>query len=56
MTEFQNKSNSSEIVNDGLALKIFKDSCCSQCTCENESSKIVETDAMGREKFWEESQ
>ncbi len=42
--------------NDGLALKIFSEICCSGCTCklETESQKISETDNAGREKFWED--
>lgn len=42
--------------NDGLALKIFSETCCSNCTCksQNESQKISENDNMGREKFWED--
>jgi hypothetical protein len=42
--------------NDGLALKIFSEMCCSNCSCksENESQKISEIDNAGREKFWED--
>jgi len=42
--------------NDGLALKIFSEICCSNCSCksENESQKISEIDNAGREKFWED--
>lgn len=40
--------------NDGLALQLFKEECCSQCSCQRESAPILETDALGREKFWED--
>lgn len=33
-----------------LATKLFSDSVCAEC----ESKRILETDAMGREKFWED--
>ena len=36
---------------DNLAVKIFSETFCSKCSC-NESSTIPETDAMGREVFW----
>ena len=39
---------------ENLSVKIFSDLCCSNCSCQNESKPIVETDAMGREKFWED--
>lgn len=35
-----------------LSIKIFSDLCCSNCQCE--SAAIPVTDAMGREKFWED--
>lgn len=35
---------------ESLAAKLFSDSVCAEC----ESKPIVETDAMGREKFWED--
>lgn len=35
-----------------LAAKIFSETCCSNC--QHESKSIVETDNMGREKFWED--
>ena len=43
-------------MNDGLALKIFSEICCSNCSCksETESKKISEIDNAGREKFWED--
>ena len=42
-----------------LSLKINKtnpveDKCCEECSCQNESSIVRVTDAMGREKFWED--
>jgi len=39
---------------ENLAVKIFSETCCSDCKCQFESTRIVETDAMGREKFWED--
>lgn len=41
-------------INDGLALKIFQNQCCENCSCktESESQKISEIDNMGREQFW----
>ena len=35
---------------ENLSVKIFSDFVCKEC----ESKKITETDAMGREKFWED--
>lgn len=35
---------------ENLSQKIFSDLVCSEC----ESKPIVETDNMGREKFWED--
>lgn len=42
--------------NDNLALKIFSEMCCDNCSCksETESQKISEIDNAGREKFWED--
>ena len=37
---------------ENLSVKIFSDLCCKDC--EFESNTILETDAMGREKFWED--
>lgn len=39
---------------ENLSVKIFSDLCCSNCSCQNESKPIAETDSMGREKFWED--
>jgi hypothetical protein len=54
MTESKNKSETLYPENDGLALQMFKEECCSNCTCQSESSITPVTDAMGREKFWED--
>lgn len=54
MTESQNPSQNPTVENNGLALQMFKEACCEQCLCQKESGKIVEIDAMGREKFWED--
>ena len=35
-------------------LQMFKEACCESCSCMRESEPIKETDAMGREKFWED--
>ena len=37
-----------------LAVKIFSDSVCADCLCENESKPMPITDNMGRENFWED--
>lgn len=37
-----------------LAVKIFSDSVCADCLCENESKPMPVTDNMGREIFWED--
>ena len=42
------------VENNGLALKMFQEECCSNCSCQRESEPIKETDQMGREKFWED--
>jgi hypothetical protein len=39
---------------DNLSKKIFSETVCSDCLCENESKPIVATDNMGREIFWED--
>jgi len=54
MTESNEKSKTQSVENNGLALQMFKEMCCDNCSCQNESSKIEETDNMGREKFWED--
>ena len=54
MTESNKQSNLPQAENNGLALQIFKEACCESCSCMRESEPIKETDAMGREKFWED--
>lgn len=54
MTESKNKSETLSPENNGLALQIFQEECCSSCTCQSESTITPVTDAMGREKFWED--
>jgi hypothetical protein len=39
---------------ENLSVKIFSETVCSDCLCENESKPMVEKDNMGREKFWED--
>jgi hypothetical protein len=39
---------------ENLSTKIFSETVCKDCQCKTESTPIVETDNMGREKFWEQ--
>jgi hypothetical protein len=39
---------------ENLSTKTFSETVCKDCQCKTESTPIVETDNMGREKFWEE--
>jgi hypothetical protein len=39
---------------ENLSQKLFSDSVCSDCLCENESKPMPITDNMGREIFWED--
>ncbi len=39
---------------ENLSVKIFSDSVCADCLCENESKPMPITDNMGREIFWED--
>jgi hypothetical protein len=39
---------------EGWATKIFSETVCENCQCKTESTPIIETDNMGREKFWEQ--
>jgi hypothetical protein len=55
MTELKNQLNNDIVENDGLALKIFKESCCDNCSCKSEADAIKIIDNMGREKFWEDT-
>lgn len=53
MTE-SNEQSINPVENDGLSLKLFKEQCCDNCACQRESTKVKESDSMGREKFWED--
>jgi hypothetical protein len=35
-------------------IKFVEEKCCEHCSCQNESAAVKDTDAMGREKFWED--
>jgi hypothetical protein len=37
-----------------LSTKTFSETVCENCQCKTESAPMIETDNMGREKFWEE--
>lgn len=50
MSILDNFEHSWELEPANLATKIFSDLVCAEC----ESKPIVETDNMGREKFWED--
>ncbi len=53
-----NLENAWDIYSEGqfenLSQKLFSDSVCSDCLCENESKPMPITDNMGREIFWED--
>lgn len=53
MTESNKQSDSQQPENNGLALKIFQEMCCENCSCKKESESIMNIDNMGREKYWE---
>ena len=53
MKNSNSKSTELIVENTGLALNIFKETCCKNCICQTESNEIKETDNMGREKIWE---
>lgn len=50
MTESNKQSNLHQPENNGLALQMFKEMCCDNCSCQRESQGIAEIDNMGREK------
>jgi hypothetical protein len=54
LDNFENWLEVSDRQHENLSVKIFSETCCSDCLCENESKSMVETDNMGREKFWED--
>ena len=37
-----------------LSTKTFSETVCEDCQCKTESTPMIETDNMGREKFWEQ--
>lgn len=46
--EFDDRA--SQIQNDGLALKLFKDQCCDSCTCKSEHEKQAVLNPSGLKK------
>lgn len=37
-----------------LSVKLFSEMCCTDCSCQYESTPMPVTDNMGREIFWED--
>lgn len=54
LDNFENWLEVDEPAWQNLSTKIFSETVCENCQCKTESTPIIETDNMGREKFWEQ--